>query len=201
MAGIHNPAMRWVEFVGHQVGRELTEDGILALLYAFGGILIYVMLRFTLKFAIGAVIAIVHDVVVTVGLFSVFGLAFDLTVLAAVLAVIGYSLNDTIVLYDRVRENFRFYRNKNSRDIINQSINQTLSRTLVTSGTTLVVVLALFFLGGELIHGFATALIVGIMVGTYSSIFVASSSLIFLGVNSVDLMPVEKDGEDLENRP
>jgi preprotein translocase subunit SecF len=190
-----------VEFVGPQVGSELTEDGFLALLYAFGGILIYVMLRFTLKFAIGAVIAIVHDVVVTVGLFSVFGLAFDLTVLAAVLAVIGYSLNDTIVLYDRVRENFRAYRNKNSRDIINQSINQTLSRTLVTSGTTLIVVLALFFLGGELIHGFATALIIGIMVGTYSSIFVASSSLIFLGVNSVDLMPVEKDGEDLENRP
>ena len=132
---------------------------------------------------------------------SVFGLAFDLTVLAAVLAVIGYSLNDTIVLYDRVRENFRSYRNKNSRDIINQSINQTLSRTLVTSGTTLCVVLALFFLGGELIHGFATALIIGIVVGTYSSIFVASTSLLFLGVNSVDLMPVEKDGEDLENRP
>jgi len=193
--------MRRVEFVGPQVGSELTEDGFLALLYAFGGILIYVMLRFTFKFAIGAVIAIVHDVVVTVGLFSVFGLAFDLTVLAAVLAVIGYSLNDTIVLYDRVRENFRSYRNKNSRDIINQSINQTLSRTLVTSGTTLVVVLALFFLGGELIHGFATALIIGIVVGTYSSIFVASTSLIFLGVNSVDLMPVEKDGEDLENRP
>ena len=201
LAALPNTDMRRVEFVGPQVGSELTEDGFLALLYAFGGILIYVMLRFTFKFAIGAVIAIVHDVVVTVGLFSVFGLAFDLTVLAAVLAVIGYSLNDTIVLYDRVRENFRSYRNKNSRDIINQSINQTLSRTLVTSGTTLVVVLALFFLGGELIHGFATALIIGIVIGTYSSIFVASTSLIFLGVNSVDLMPVEKDGEDLENRP
>jgi preprotein translocase subunit SecF len=201
LAALPNTDMRRVEFVGPQVGSELTEDGFLALLYAFGGILLYVMLRFTFKFAIGAVVAIIHDVIVTVGMFSLIGLEFDLTVLAAVLAVIGYSLNDTIVVYDRIRENFRSYRNKSSRDIINLSINQTLSRTLVTSGTTLFVVFALFSLGGELIHGFATALMVGIVIGTYSSIFVASTSLVFLGVNSVDLMPIVKDGEDLDNRP
>jgi preprotein translocase subunit SecF len=201
LAALPNTDMRRVEFVGPQVGGELTEDGFLALLYAFGGILLYVMLRFTFKFAIGAVLAIIHDVIVTVGFFSLMGIEFDLTVLAAVLAVIGYSLNDTIVVYDRIRENFKLYRNKSSRDIINLSINQTLSRTLVTSGTTLFVVLALFFLGGELIHGFATALIIGILVGTYSSIFVASTSLVFLGINSLDLTPVLKDGEDFDSRP
>ena len=193
--------MRRVEFVGPQVGEELTQDGFLALLYAFSGILIYVMVRFTLKFAVGAIMAIIHDVVITVGIFSVTGMSFDLTVLAAVLAVIGYSLNDTIVVYDRVRENFKRYRDKDAQVVVNLSLNQTLSRTLVTSGTTLFVVLALFFLGGQLIHGFAMALIIGILVGTYSSIYVASLSLVALRVSGVDLMPVSKDDGQIDNRP
>ena len=193
--------MRRVEFVGPQVGQELTEDGFLALLYAFSGILIYVMIRFTFKFAVGAIAAVIHDVVITVGIFSVTGMSFDLTVLAAVLAVIGYSLNDTIVVYDRVRENFRRYRDKDAKSIVNLSLNQTLSRTLVTSGTTLFVVTALFFLGGELIHGFATALIIGILVGTYSSIYVASLSLVALRVSGLDLMPVSKEDGQIDNRP
>lgn len=193
--------MRRIEFVGPQIGEELTEDGLLALLYAFGGILLYVTLRFTLKFSIGAVVATIHDAVITLGFFSVTGAEFDLTVLAAILAVIGYSLNDTIVVFDRVRENFRRFRKDGPREVINTSLNQTLSRTLVTSGTTLIVVLALFILGGELIHGFATALIIGIAIGTYSSIYVASTMLLFLGVNKVDLMPVAKEGEALDDRP
>ncbi len=193
--------MRRVEFVGPQVGEELTQDGFLALLYAFSGILIYVMFRFTLKFAVGAIVAIIHDVVITVGIFSVTGMSFDLTVLAAVLAVIGYSLNDTIVVYDRVRENFRRYRDKDAHSVVNLSLNQTLSRTLVTSGTTLFVVLALFFLGGQLIHGFAMALIIGILVGTYSSIYIASLSVVVLRVSGVDLAPVSKDDGQIDNRP
>jgi preprotein translocase subunit SecF len=193
--------MRRIEFVGPQIGEELTEDGLLALLYAFGGILLYVTLRFTLKFSIGAVVATIHDAVITLGFFSVTGAEFDLTVLAAILAVIGYSLNDTIVVFDRVRENFRRFRKDGPREVINTSLNQTLSRTLVTSGTTLIVVLALFILGGELIHGFATALIIGIAIGTYSSIYVASTMLLLLGVNKVDLMPVAKEGEALDDRP
>ena len=193
--------MRRVEFVGPQVGRELTEDGFLALLYAFSGILIYVMIRFTFKFAVGAIAAVIHDVVITVGIFSVTGMSFDLTVLAAVLAVIGYSLNDTIVVSDRIRENFRRYRDKDAKSVVNLSLNQTLSRTLVTSGTTLFVVMALFFLGGELIHGFATALIIGILVGTYSSIYVASLSLVALRVSGIDLMPVSKEDGQIDKRP
>jgi preprotein translocase subunit SecF len=196
-----NAEMRRVEFVGPQVGQELTEDGFLALLYAFSGILIYVMIRFTFKFAVGAIAAVIHDVVITVGIFSVTGMSFDLTVLAAVLAVIGYSLNDTIVVYDRVRENFRRYRDKDAKSVVNLSVNQTLSRTLVTSGTTLFVVMALFFLGGELIHGFATALIIGILVGTYSSIYVASLSLLALRVTGLDLMPVSKEDGQIDKRP
>ena len=196
-----NAEMRRVEFVGPQVGQELTEDGFLALLYAFSGILIYVMIRFTFKFAVGAIAAVIHDVVITVGIFSVTGMSFDLTVLAAVLAVIGYSLNDTIVVYDRVRENFRRYRDKDAKSVVNLSVNQTLSRTLVTSGTTLFVVMALFFLGGELIHGFATALMIGILVGTYSSIYVASLSLLALRVTGLDLMPVSKEDGQIDKRP
>ena len=193
--------MRRIEFVGPQVGEELTEDGALAMIYALGGILIYVMIRFTWKFAAGAIAALVHDVVIVVGFFSLTGLEFDLPVLAAILAVIGYSLNDTIVVFDRIRENFRRMRKNASIEIINTSLNQTLSRTLITSLTTLLVLLALFFLGGELIHAFATALMVGVVVGTYSSIYVASTTALTLGVEKADLMPVEKEGAETEASP
>ncbi len=186
--------LRRVEFVGPQVGDELTEQGGLAVLYALIGILIYVMVRFEWRFAVGSVIAILHDVVITLGLFSLLQIEFDLPVLAAVLAVIGYSLNDTIVVFDRIRENFRKVRKGLPVEIINGALNQTLSRTIVTSGTTLLVVLALFFLGGEIIHGFALVLIVGIIVGTYSSIYVASSAVHLMGVSKEDLMPVKKEG-------
>ncbi|MFW5910756.1 MAG: protein translocase subunit SecF, partial [Thiohalospira sp.] len=165
--------MRRVEFVGPQVGDELTEDGGLALLYALIGVLIYVALRFEFRFAVGSVAALVHDVVIVVGLLALFGVEFDLTVLAALLAIIGYSLNDTIVVFDRIRENFRRMRKGDREEVVNASLNQTLSRTLMTSITTLLVVLALFFLGGELIHGFAAALLAGVVVGTYSSVYVA----------------------------
>ena len=194
MQGIDPQAeLRRVEFVGPQVGEELTEDGGLAMLYALIGILIYVGLRFEYRFAVGSVIALVHDVMVTVGFFALFQVEFDLPVLAAVLAVIGYSLNDTIVVFDRIRENFRKMRKGETVEIINVSINQTLSRTLITSGTTLLVLLALFLFGGEIIHGFALALIVGVVIGTYSSIYVASTSVISMGVSRADLMPVKKE--------
>ncbi|MCH9671652.1 MAG: protein translocase subunit SecF [Gammaproteobacteria bacterium] len=186
--------MRRVEFVGPQVGEELTEQGGLAMLIALLAILIYVGLRFEYRFALGSVAALVHDVILTLGIFSVLGLDFDLTVLAAILAVIGYSLNDTIVVFDRVRENFRRMRRGTSEEIVNRSLNQTLSRTLMTSITTMLVLVALFFLGGELIHGFSTALIIGVIVGTYSSIYIASSAVLALGVSKADLMPVKKEG-------
>ena len=189
-------ALRRVEFVGPQVGEELTEDGGLAMLIALFGILVYVWLRFEYRFALGAIAAIVHDVLITLGFFSVLGLEFDLTVLAAVLAVIGYSLNDTIVVFDRVRENFRRVRRGSTEEVMNRSLNQTLSRTLMTSLTTLLVLAALFVLGGELIRGFATALIVGVVVGTYSSIYVASVAALALGVSRSDLLPVKKEGVD-----
>jgi len=188
--------LRRVEFVGPQVGEELTEQGGLAMLIALGAIFIYVMFRFEWKFSAGAVAALFHDVLITLGVFSVLGLEFDLTVLAAVLAVIGYSLNDTIVVFDRIRENFRRMRRGTSESIINRSLNQTLSRTLMTSLTTLLVLIALFFLGGELIHGFATTLIIGVLVGTYSSIYVASTCTLWLGVQKADLMPVQKEGAE-----
>jgi preprotein translocase subunit SecF len=193
--------LRRVEFVGPQVGEELREDGGLAVVYALIGILIYVALRFEYRFSFGAVIALIHDVVITVGFFSATGIEFDLTVLAAVLAVIGYSLNDTIVVYDRIRENFRKLRKADSVSVINTSINETLSRTLMTSLTTLIVLLALFFLGGEVIHSFALALIIGVLVGTYSSIYVASTAVLLMGVSKVDLMPVKKEGAELDGRP
>ena len=188
--------LRRVEFVGPQVGEELTEDGGLAMLIALFGILVYVWLRFEYRFALGAIAALVHDVVITLGFFSVLGLEFDLTVLAAVLAVIGYSLNDTIVVFDRVRENFRRVRRGSTEEVMNRSLNQTLSRTLMTSFTTLLVLFALFVLGGELIRGFAIALIVGVFVGTYSSIYVASVAALALGVSRFDLLPVKKEGAD-----
>jgi preprotein translocase subunit SecF len=194
-------AMRRVEFVGPQVGEELTNDGGLAMIYALIGILIYVALRFEYRFAVGSVAALVHDVIITLGVFSLLQLDFDLTVLAAILAVIGYSLNDTIVVFDRIRENFRMMRKGTPVEVVNSSLNQTLSRTLMTSFTTILVLLALFFFGGELIHGFATALLVGIFVGTYSSIYVASASALALGISKEDLMPVEKEGADLDDMP
>ncbi|MEW8390565.1 MAG: protein translocase subunit SecF [Candidatus Thiodiazotropha sp.] len=193
--------LRRVEFVGPQVGDELTEDGGLAMLYALIGILIYVGLRFEYRFAVGSVIALVHDVLITIGFFALFQVEFDLPVLAAVLAVIGYSLNDTIVVYDRIRENFRKIRKGDAVDVINTSVNQTLSRTLITSGTTLLVLVALFLFGGEIIHGFALALIVGVVIGTYSSIYVASSSVIFMGVSRADLMPVKKEDGTVDDMP
>ena len=186
--------VRRVEFVGPQVGEELREDGGLAMLIALGAILIYVGFRFEIRFALGSVAALVHDVILTIGFFSLLGLDFDLTVLAAVLAVIGYSLNDTIVVFDRVRENFRKMRRGSAEEIVNRSLNETLSRTLMTSVTTLLVLVALFTLGGELIHGFATALMVGVVVGTYSSIYIASSAVLALGITKQDLMPMKKEG-------
>ena len=194
--------LRRVEFVGPQVGEELTEQGGLAMLIALGAIFLYVMFRFEWKFSAGAVAALFHDVLITLGVFSLLGLDFDLTVLAAVLAVIGYSLNDTIVVFDRIRENFRRMRRGTPESIINRSLNQTLSRTLMTSLTTLLVLIALFVLGGELIHGFATALIIGVLIGTYSSIYVASTCTLRLGVQKADLMPVQKEGaEGIDARP
>ena len=193
--------LRRVEFVGPQVGEELTEQGGLAMLIALGAIFLYVMFRFEWKFSAGAVAALFHDVLITLGVFSVLGLSFDLTVLAAVLAVIGYSLNDTIVVFDRIRENFRRMRRGTPVSIVNRSLNQTLSRTLMTSLTTLLVLIALFFLGGELIHGFATTLIIGVVIGTYSSIYVASSLTLRLGVQKADLMPVRKEGAELDAQP
>jgi len=189
--------LRRVEFVGPQVGGELAEDGALAVLVSLMAILLYVALRFEWRFAVGSVIALVHDVLFTMGLFALLQLEFDLTVLAAVLAVIGYSLNDTIVVFDRIRENFRKIRKGSPEQIINTSLNQTLSRTLVTSLTTLLVLVSLFIFGGEIIHNFALALIVGVVVGTYSSIYVASSAILMLGVSKADLVPVEKEGQHL----
>jgi preprotein translocase subunit SecF len=185
--------MRRVEFVGPQIGDELRDDGGIALLVALGGILIYISLRFQLKSAVGAILALVHDVVITIGIFSLLQMEFDLSVLASILAVIGYSLNDTVVVLDRIRETFRNVRKTSSEDILNLSINQTLSRTLVTSLTTLIVLLALFFFGGEIIHGFAFALIVGVIIGTYSSIYIASSTLMAMKINKQDFLVTAKE--------
>ncbi len=193
--------MRRVEFVGPQVGDELKEQGGLAMLYALIGILIYVTFRFEWRFAVGSVVALVHDVLITVGVFALFQLDFSLAVLAAILAVIGYSLNDTIVVFDRVRENFRKLRKSEPIAVINQSVNETLPRTLLTSLTTLFVVLSLLFLGGEIIHGFAFALLIGVLVGTYSSIFVASPTVLALGISREDLMPVVKEGAEADPSP
>ncbi len=192
--------LRRVEFVGPQVGDELAEDGALAVLVALIAVLMYVAMRFEWRFAVGAVVALAHDVLFTVGLFALLQIEFDLPVLAAVLAVIGYSLNDTIVIFDRVRENFRKMRKGTPAEIVNSSINQTMARTIMTSGTTLVVLLALFFLGGENIHGFSLALIVGVVIGTYSTIYVASAVALWLGVSKADLMPVKKE-EVVDDRP
>jgi len=193
--------VRRVEFVGPQVGEELAEEGVIASLIALGGILIYVMLRFTFKFSVGAIVATVHDVLVIVGFFSITRMDFDLTALAAVLAVMGYSLNDTIVIFDRIRENFRSMRTAEPIKVMNISLNQTLGRTINTHVVTTLSVLSLFFLGGELIHGFATALILGIVVGTYSSIYVASAVVLALGATRQELLPVQKEGSEIDSRP
>jgi preprotein translocase subunit SecF len=195
--------LRRVEFVGPQVGEQLREQGGLAVLFALIGILIYVAFRFEWRFALGAVAALVHDVIFTVGVFSIFLIEFDLTVLAAVLAVIGYSLNDTIVIFDRIRENFRKMRKGSVIEICNRSINQTLSRTIITSGTTLLVLLALYFLGGAAIEGFSLALIIGVLVGTYSTIYIATAMAVWLGISKADLLPapVVKEGEVIDDRP
>lgn len=193
--------VRRVDFVGSQVGDDLAEDGFLALLYSTIGILIYIAWRFEWKFSVGAVLATFHDVIVTMGVFSVFGLEFDLTVLAAILALIGYSLNDTIVVYDRIRENFRSLRKETNENIMNTSINETMSRTIMTSLTTILVLLALFFLGGQIIHNFSLALLFGVVFGTYSSIFIASPMALMLGISPEDLMIPVKEGADIDNRP
>ena len=193
-----NPGMemRRIEFVGPQVGEELTEQGALAMIYALIGILIYIMVRFQWRFAPGAVIALIHDVLIIIGVFALFQFDFDLTVLAALLAVIGYSLNDTIVVFDRIRENFRKIRKATPVEIVNTSLNQTISRTLMTSITTLLVLVSLFVFGGEVIHAFSLALILGVVVGTYSSIYVASTATLAMGVTKADLMSAKVESKE-----
>lgn len=192
---------RRIEVVGPQIGEELRDQGGMAMLWALLGILIYVAFRFEFRFSLGAIFALVHDVTLTIGFFAVTQVPFDLTVLAAILAVIGYSLNDTIVVYDRIRENFQLIRRGETEETINVSINQTLSRTIMTSLTTLVVLLALFFVGGESIHAFSIALIVGVIVGTYSSIYIASSAILMMGVKREDLLQTEIDQSELDDIP
>lgn len=194
--------MRRVEFVGPQVGDDLTEQGVLAVVYALIGIFIYVMFRFQWRFSVGAVIATIHDIVICMGFVSLFGVEFDLTVVAALLAVIGYSLNDTVVLYDRIRENFPRLRKSMPTEVINVSINQVLARTLMMAMTTLLVLLALLIFGGKVLYAFSFTLVVGVIVGTYSSIYVASTSLLYLGVSKYDLLQVEKEGAgEIDARP
>ncbi len=195
------PDMRRVEFVGPQVGAELRDKGGVAMLLALLMILVYVAFRFEKRFALGSVAALIHDVVIVTGVFSLMRIEFDLPVLAALLAVIGYSLNDTIVVFDRIRENFRRQRRGSAEEITNGAINQTLARTLMTSITTLLVLLSLLIVGGEAIYGFAFALTVGVVVGTYSSIFVASTLLLALGLSRQDMMPVQKEGTEADNAP
>ncbi|KAA0695019.1 protein translocase subunit SecF [Halopseudomonas laoshanensis] len=193
-------SIKRVEFIGPQVGEELRDKGGLGMLLAMAGILLYVSLRFQMKFAVGAIVALVHDVIFTLGFFSILGLSFDLTVLAALLAVIGYSLNDTIVVFDRVRENLRMMRKADLEEIINVSTTQTLARTLATSASTLLVLLALYFFGGENIQGFALALIVGVGVGTYSSIYVSNGLLMTMNLTREDLIPPQIE-EAVDDRP
>jgi preprotein translocase subunit SecF len=188
--------MARAEFVGPQVGAELIEQGGLAALGALIGILVYVMVRFEWRLAVGTIAATVHDVIFTVGWFSLFQIEFDLTVLAAVLAVIGYSVNDTVVVLDRIRENFRKRRKGSTLEIMNRSINETLSRTIMTSVATLLSVIVLYYLGGTVMSGFSVALIIGVLVGTYSSIYIASASALYLGISREDLLPRAKETAD-----
>ena len=201
-AGGDNPAtLKRVEFVGPQVGEELRDQGGMGMLLALGGILIYLAFRFQWKFAVGAIISLIHDVVVTLGILSFFQITFDLTVLAAVLAIIGYSLNDTIVVFDRVRENFRVMRKASLIENINVSTTQTLLRTIATSVSTLLAIAALLFFGGDNLFGFSLALFIGVMAGTYSSIYIANVVLIWLNLNSEDLIPPAKAGKEVDDRP
>ena len=193
--------LKRIEFVGPQIGSELRDQGGLGMLVALGMILLYVAFRFQYKFALGAVAALAHDVVIILGLFSLLSWDFDLTVLAALLAVIGYSLNDTIVVSDRIRENFRGERGFEPDEIVNRSINQTLSRTLITSLTTLLVLFALFFFGGDMIRGFSQALIIGVLVGTYSSIYVVANMLLGLSITQDDLAIPEPEGAEFDDMP
>jgi len=191
--------LRRIEFVGPQVGEELTEQGGLAMLFALILIFAYVMLRFNRKFAAGTITALVHDVIVVIGVFSFFELSFDLSVLAALLATIGYSLNDTIVVFDRIRENFRIVRRGTAEKIVNASINQMLARTLITSFTTLIVLSALYIWGGQAVNGFAGALMIGVIVGTYSSIYVACTVALALKVSPADLLPAKR--QEIDDMP
>ena len=184
------------EFISAQVGEELTEQGGLAMIFALIMIMIYIVFRFQWKFSIGAVLALIHDVVITLGIFSILQLTFDLSVLAAILAVVGYSLNDTIVIFDRIRENFRSMRTAQTLDILNSAITQTIKRTIITSSTTLLVLLSLYVFGGSSLEGFSIALIVGVLIGTYSSIFVASTSIFYLDISTTDLIPVKREEVD-----
>ena len=188
--------LRGSEFIDPQVGEELTDQGGLAMIFALIMIMIYIIIRFQWKFSIGAVAALIHDVLITIGVFSFFQVSFDLAVLAAILAVIGYSLNDTIVIFDRIRENFRLLRKTETLTILNKSINQTISRTVITSGTTLLVLSALYFIGGKSLEGFSLALIIGVVIGTYSSIYVATTSIFLLDVSTSDLLQVKKEQID-----
>ena len=184
------------EYISAQVGEELTEQGGLAMIFALIMIMIYIVFRFQWKFSIGAVLALIHDVMITLGIFSFFQLTFDLSVLAAILAVVGYSLNDTIVIFDRIRENFRSMRTAQTLDILNSAITQTIKRTIITSSTTLLVLLSLYLFGGSSLEGFSIALIVGVLIGTYSSIFVASTSIFYLDISTTDLIPVKREEVD-----
>jgi preprotein translocase subunit SecF len=193
--------LRRTEFVGPQVGEELTEQGSLAMLFALLMITIYVMLRYQWKFAVGAIVATLHDPIITLGVFAIFQIPFDLSVLAAILAVVGYSVNDTIVVFDRIRENFRKVRRGQAIDVVNMSVNETLSRTVLTSAVTMLVVLAMLFFGGETLRGFSLALTIGIVVGTFSSIYVASSLALALGATPVDLMEGKKKDAEVDSLP
>lgn len=191
--------MRRIEFVGPSVGDELKNEGGLAMLVALLGILAYVAMRFEWRLSVGAVVALIHDVILTVGLFSWLQIEFDLTVLAAILALIGYSINDTIVVFDRIREQFRKLRDTSPAEVINDAITSTLNRTVITSLTTALVLVVLYFKGGALIHGFATALLFGIVVGTYSSIYIASAIAYILGISREDMLPPVVPNDEVEN--
>ena len=193
--------LKRIEFVGPQIGSELRDQGGLGMLVALGMILLYVAFRFQYKFAIGAVAALGHDVVIILGLFSIFAWDFDLSVLAALLAVIGYSLNDSIVVSDRIRENFRSERALGSEDLINLSLNQTLSRTVITSLTTLLVLFALFFFGGEAVRGFSLGLIIGVLIGTYSSLYIVTTILISLNLSQEDMAVPDVEGAEFDDMP
>jgi preprotein translocase subunit SecF len=195
IAALPGAKVNQVDYIGPTVGKEMASRGLMAIVIALLGTMVYIAFRFDMRFAIGSTVALVHDPIIIVGIFSFFGIEFNLISLAAVLTVIGYSLNDTIVIFDRVRENFRKFRKADAVEVMNQSINQTLSRTIMTSALTLIVVFALFFLGGSLLYGFSLALIIGIVVGTYSSIYVAGSLTLALGLTRQHLMLVPKEAD------